>query len=134
MEAGKIRDFRALYIFPNIFLIKILDRTIERMYYKLHKECVFEKSKGEINMNRVYEGIQFATVTITLSAVITLITLFVTPSVWQLMLLITGEVIVINAAYLTFVLILLGLKKLLDYWEKNQNRFKSDKSKFKYLN
>ena len=85
-------------------------------------------------MNRVYEGIQFATVTITLSAVITLITLFVTPSVWQLMLLITGEVIVINAAYLTFVLILLGLKNLLDYWEKNQNRFKSDKSKFKYLN
>ena len=84
-------------------------------------------------MNRVYEGIQFATVTITLSAVITLITLFVTPSVWQLMLLITGEVIVINAAYLTFVLILLGLKNLLDYWEKNQNRFKSDKSKFKYL-
>lgn len=78
-------------------------------------------------MNRVYEGIQFATVTITLSAVITLITLFVTPSVWQLMLLITGEVIVINAAYLTFVLILLGLKNLLDYWEKN-------KSKFKYLN
>ncbi|URI12199.1 hypothetical protein [Ligilactobacillus salivarius] len=76
-------------------------------------------------MNRVYEGIQFATVTITLSAVITLITLFVTPSVWQLMLLITGEVIVINAAYLTFVLILLGLKNLLDYWEKNQNRFKS---------
>ena len=69
-------------------------------------------------MNRVYEGIQFATVTITLSAVITLITLFVTPSVWQLMLLITGEVIVINAAYLTFVLILLGLKNLLDYWEK----------------
>ena len=104
------------------------------MYYKLHKECVFEKSEGEINMNRVYEGIQFATVTITLSAVITLITLFVTPSVWQLMLLITGEVIVINAAYLTFVLILLGLKNLLDYWEKNQNRFKSDKSKFKYLN
>lgn len=93
-----------------------------------------KKSKGEINMNRVYEGIQFATVTITLSAVITLITLFVTPSVWQLMLLITGEVIVINAAYLTFVLILLGLKNLLDYWEKNQNRFKSDKSKFKYLN
>lgn len=85
-------------------------------------------------MNRVYGGIQFATVTITLSAVITLITLFVTPSVWQLMLLITGEVIVINAAYLTFVLILLGLKNLLDYWEKNQNRFKSDKSKFKYLN
>lgn len=85
-------------------------------------------------MNRVYEGIQFATVTITLSAVITLITLFVTPSVWQLMLLITGEVIVINAAYLTFVLILLGLKNLLDYWEKNQNRFKSDKPKFKYLN
>ena len=85
-------------------------------------------------MNRVYEGIQFATATITLSAVITLITLFVTPSVWQLMLLITGEVIVINAAYLTFVLILLGLKNLLDYWEKNQNRFKSDKSKFKYLN
>lgn len=85
-------------------------------------------------MNRVYEGIQFATVTITLSAVITLITLFVTPSVWQLMLLITGEVIVINAAYLTFVLILLGLKNLLDYWERNQNRFKSDKSKFKYLN
>ncbi|WP_410504273.1 hypothetical protein ABE953_04450 [Ligilactobacillus salivarius] len=85
-------------------------------------------------MNRVYEGIQFATITITLSAVITLITLFVTPSVWQLMLLITGEVIVINAAYLTFVLILLGLKNLLDYWEKNQNRFKSDKSKFKYLN
>ena len=85
-------------------------------------------------MNRVYEGIQFATVTITLSAVITFITLFVTPSVWQLMLLITGEVIVINAAYLTFVLILLGLKNLLDYWEKNQNRFKSDKSKFKYLN
>ncbi|OQR14763.1 hypothetical protein B6U43_04595 [Ligilactobacillus salivarius] len=85
-------------------------------------------------MNRVYEGIQFATVTITLSAVITLITLFATPSVWQLMLLITGEVIVINAAYLTFVLILLGLKNLLDYWEKNQNRFKSDKSKFKYLN
>ena len=85
-------------------------------------------------MNRVYEGIQFATVTITLSAVITLITLFVTPSVWQLMLLITGVVIVINAAYLTFVLILLGLKNLLDYWEKNQNRFKSDKSKFKYLN
>lgn len=85
-------------------------------------------------MNRVYEGIQFATVTITLSAVITLITLFVTPSVWQLMLLITGEVIVIDAAYLTFVLILLGLKNLLDYWEKNQNRFKSDKSKFKYLN
>ncbi|MYY52192.1 hypothetical protein [Ligilactobacillus salivarius] len=85
-------------------------------------------------MNRVYEGIQFATVTITLSAVITLITLFVTPSVWQLMLLITGEVIVINAAYLTFVLILLGLKNLLDYWEKNQNKFKSDKSKFKYLN
>lgn len=85
-------------------------------------------------MNRVYEGIQFATVTITLSAVITLITLFVTPSVWQLMLLITGEVIVINAAYLIFVLILLGLKNLLDYWEKNQNRFKSDKSKFKYLN
>lgn len=85
-------------------------------------------------MNRVYEGIQFATVTITLSAVITLITLFVTPSVWQLMLLITGEVIVINAAYLTFVLILLGLKNLLDYWEKNQNGFKSDKSKFKYLN
>ena len=85
-------------------------------------------------MNRVYEGIQFGTVTITLSAVITLITLFVTPSVWQLMLLITGEVIVINAAYLTFVLILLGLKNLLDYWEKNQNRFKSDKSKFKYLN
>ena len=78
-------------------------------------------------MNRVYEGIQFATVTITLSAVITLITLFVTPSVWQLMLLITGEVIVINAAYLTFVLILLGLKNLLDYWKKN-------KSKFKYLN
>lgn len=104
------------------------------MYYKLRKECAFEKSKGEINMNRVYEGIQFATVTITLSAVITLITLFVTPSVWQLMLLITGEVIVINAAYLTFVLILLGLKNLLDYWEKNQNRFKSDKSKFKYLN
>lgn len=87
-----------------------------------------------INMNRVYEGIQFATVTITLSAVITLITLFVTPSVWQLMLLITGEVIVINAAYLIFVLVLLGLKNLLDYWEKNQNRFKSDKSKFKYLN
>ena len=85
-------------------------------------------------MNRVYEGIQFATVTITLSAVITLITLFVTPSVWQLMLSITGEVIVINAAYLTFVLILLGLKNLLDYWEKNQNRFKSDKSKLKYLN
>lgn len=85
-------------------------------------------------MNRVYEGIQFATVTITLSAVITLITLFVTPSVWQLMLLITGEVIVINAAYLIFVLALLGLKNLLDYWEKNQNRFKSDKSKFKYLN
>lgn len=87
-------------------------------------------------MNRVYEGIQFATVTITLSAVITLITLFVTPSVWQLMLLITGEVIVINAAYLifVFVLVLLGLKNLLDYWEKNQNRFKSDKSKFKYLN
>lgn len=85
-------------------------------------------------MNRVYEGIQFATVTITLSAVITLITLFVTPSVWQLMLLITGEVIVINAAYLTFVLILLGLKNLLDYWEKNQNRVKSDKSRFKYLN
>ena len=85
-------------------------------------------------MNRVYEGIQFATVTITLSAVITLITLFVTPSVWQLMLLITGEVIVINAAYLMFVLVLLGLKNLLDYWEKNQNRFKSDKSKFKYLN
>ncbi|TFE08772.1 hypothetical protein E2565_07295 [Ligilactobacillus salivarius] len=85
-------------------------------------------------MNRVYEGIQFATVTITLSAVITLITLFTTPSVWQLMLLITGEVIVINAAYLTFVLILLGLKNLLDYWEKNQNRFKLDKSKFKYLN
>ena len=85
-------------------------------------------------MNRVYEGIQFATATITLSAVITLITLFVTPSVWQLMLLITGEVIVINAAYLTFVLILLGLKNLLDYWEKNQNRVKSDKSKFKYLN
>ena len=84
-------------------------------------------------MNRVYEGIQFATVTITLSAVITLITLFVTPSVWQLMLLITGEVIVINAAYLIFVLVLLGLKNLLDYWEKNQNRFKSDKSKFKYL-
>lgn len=85
-------------------------------------------------MNRIYEGIQFATVTITLSAVITLITLFVTPSVWQLMLLITGEVIVINAAYLIFVLVLLGLKNLLDYWEKNQNRFKSDKSKFKYLN
>ena len=85
-------------------------------------------------MNRVYEGIQFATVTITLSAVITLITLFVTPSVWQLMLLITGEVIVSNAAYLIFVLVLLGLKNLLDYWEKNQNRFKSDKSKFKYLN
>lgn len=85
-------------------------------------------------MNRVYEGIQFATVTITLSAVITLITLFVTPSVWQLMLLITGEVIIINAAYLIFVLVLLGLKNLLDYWEKNQNRFKSDKSKFKYLN
>ena len=85
-------------------------------------------------MNRVYEGIQFATVTITLSAVITLITLFVTPSVWQLMLLITGEVIVINAAYLIFVLVLLGLKNLLDYWEKNQNRFKSDQSKFKYLN
>ena len=85
-------------------------------------------------MTRVYEGIQFATVTITLSAVITLITLFVTPSVWQLMLLITGEVIVINAAYLIFVLVLLGLKNLLDYWEKNQNRFKSDKSKFKYLN
>lgn len=85
-------------------------------------------------MNRVYEGIQFATVTITLSAVITLITLFVTLSVWQLMLLITGEVIVINAAYLIFVLVLLGLKNLLDYWEKNQNRFKSDKSKFKYLN
>ena len=85
-------------------------------------------------MNRVYEGIQYATVTITLSAVITLITLFVTPSVWQLMLLITGEVIVINAAYLIFVLVLLGLKNLLDYWEKNQNRFKSDKSKFKYLN
>ena len=85
-------------------------------------------------MNRVYEGIQFATVTITLSAVITLITLFVTPSVWQLILLITGEVIVINAAYLIFVLVLLGLKNLLDYWEKNQNRFKSDKSKFKYLN
>ena len=85
-------------------------------------------------MNRVYEGIQFATVTITLSAVITLITLFVTPSVWQLMLLITGEVIVINATYLIFVLVLLGLKNLLDYWEKNQNRFKSDKSKFKYLN
>lgn len=85
-------------------------------------------------MNRVYEGIQFATVTITLSAVITLITLFVTPSVWQLMLLITGEVIVVNAAYLIFVLVLLGLKNLLDYWEKNQNRFKSDKSKFKYLN
>ena len=85
-------------------------------------------------MNRVYEGIQFATVTITLSAVITLITLFVTPSVWQLMLLITGEVIVINAAYLIFVWVLLGLKNLLDYWEKNQNRFKSDKSKFKYLN
>lgn len=85
-------------------------------------------------MNRVYEGIQFATVTITLSAVNTLITLFVTPSVWQLMLLITGEVIVINAAYLIFVLVLLGLKNLLDYWEKNQNRFKSDKSKFKYLN
>ena len=85
-------------------------------------------------MNRVYEGIQFATVTITLSAVITLITLFVTPSVWQLMLLITGKVIVINAAYLIFVLVLLGLKNLLDYWEKNQNRFKSDKSKFKYLN
>lgn len=85
-------------------------------------------------MNRVYEGIQFATVTITLSAVITLITLFVTPSVWQLMLLITGEVIVINAAYLIFVLVLIGLKNLLDYWEKNQNRFKSDKSKFKYLN
>ena len=85
-------------------------------------------------MNRVYEGIQFATVTITLSAVIKLITLFVTPSVWQLMLLITGEVIVINAAYLIFVLVLLGLKNLLDYWEKNQNRFKSDKSKFKYLN
>ncbi|MEF2760699.1 MAG: hypothetical protein U0N29_04675 [Ligilactobacillus salivarius] len=85
-------------------------------------------------MNRVYEGIQFATVTITLSAVITLITLFVTPSVWQLMLLNTGEVIVINAAYLIFVLVLLGLKNLLDYWEKNQNRFKSDKSKFKYLN
>lgn len=85
-------------------------------------------------MNRVYEGIKFATVTITLSAVITLITLFVTPSVWQLMLLITGEVIVINAAYLIFVLVLLGLKNLLDYWEKNQNRFKSDKSKFKYLN
>lgn len=85
-------------------------------------------------MNQVYEGIQFATVTITLSAVITLITLFVTPSVWQLMLLITGEVIVINAAYLIFVLVLLGLKNLLDYWEKNQNRFKSDKSKFKYLN
>lgn len=85
-------------------------------------------------MNRVYEGIQFATVTITLSAVITLITLFVTPSVWQLMLLITGEVIVINAAYLIFVLVLLGLKNLLDYWEKNQNRFKLDKSKFKYLN
>ena len=85
-------------------------------------------------MNRVYEGIQFATVTITLSAVITLITLFVTPSVWQLMLLITGEVIVINAAYLIFVLVLLGLKNVLDYWEKNQNRFKSDKSKFKYLN
>lgn len=85
-------------------------------------------------MNRVYEGIQFATVTITLSAVITLITLFVTPSVWQLMLLITGEVIVINAAYLIFVLVLLGLKNLLDYWKKNQNRFKSDKSKFKYLN
>jgi hypothetical protein len=85
-------------------------------------------------MNRVYEGIQFATVTITLSAVITLITLFVTPTVWQLMLLITGEVIVINAAYLIFVLVLLGLKNLLDYWEKNQNRFKSDKSKFKYLN
>ena len=60
-------------------------------------------------MNRVYEGIQFATV-------------------------ITGEVIVINAAYLIFVLVLLGLKNLLDYWEKNQNRFKSDKSKFKYLN
>lgn len=85
-------------------------------------------------MNRVYEGIQFATVTITLSAVITLIMLFVAPSVWQLMLLITGEVIVINAAYLIFVLVLLGLKNLLDYWEKNQNRFKSDKSKFKYLN
>ena len=85
-------------------------------------------------MNRVYEGIQFATVTITLSAVITLITLFVTPSVWQLMLLITGGVIIINAAYLIFVLVLLGLKNLLDYWEKNQNRFKSDKSKFKYLN
>lgn len=66
-------------------------------------------------MNRVYEGIQFATVTITLSAVITLITLFVTPSVWQLMLLITGEVIVINAAYLIFVLVLLGLKNLLDF-------------------
>lgn len=98
------------------------------------KNACSKKSKGEINMNRVYEGIQFATVTITLSAVITLITLFVTPSVWQLMLLITGEVIVINAAYLTFVLILLGLKNLLDYWEKNQNRFKSDKSKFKYLN
>lgn len=89
------------------------------MYYSLSKECTFEKNnKGEINMNRVYEGIQFATITITLSAVITLITLFVTPSVWQLMLLITGEVIVINAAYLTFVLILLGLKNLLDYWEK----------------
>lgn len=85
-------------------------------------------------MNRVYGRNQFATVTITLSAVITLITLFVTPSVWQLMLLITGEVIVINAAYLIFVLVLLGLKNLLDYWEKNQNRFKSDKSKFKYLN
>lgn len=85
-------------------------------------------------MNRVYEGIQFATVTITLSAVTTLITLFVTPSVWQLMLLITGEVIVINAAYLMFVLILLGLKNLLDYWEKHQNKFESDKSKFKYLN
>ncbi|MYY52191.1 hypothetical protein FYK90_01495 [Lactobacillus salivarius] len=42
MEAGKIRDFRALYIFSNIFLIKILDRIIERMYYKLHKEYVFE--------------------------------------------------------------------------------------------
>ncbi|MBX0283251.1 hypothetical protein DW111_06175 [Ligilactobacillus salivarius] len=42
MEASKIRNSRTLYIFSNIFLIKILDRTIERMYYKLHKEYTFE--------------------------------------------------------------------------------------------
>ena len=41
LQSKQIKTIEKLF-FSNIFLIKILDRTIERMYYKLHKECTFE--------------------------------------------------------------------------------------------